>query len=154
MLTLQTLEKIKNGAKITLFNGIFAVLYGILYLVFLNPIIKSNFRVVDVVWQVFYKYNHEMGAIFVRAIVLKGIFIIALGLAIIYLSSQILKRKEKITWVMLFVIGLIFWPALLTIEILDKNIFTIIAASIGWIAFIIGMVIPLRYYMQREYTEY
>ena len=56
---------------------------------------------------------------------------------------------------MLFVIGgIIFWPAILTIELLDKNFYGVIAASIGWITFIMGMTIPIRYYMQKQYTEY
>jgi len=154
MLTIQTLERIKLGARITLFSGIFAGLYGILHLIFINFLLKMNFETVEVVWRVFSKYNSEMAGVIFRLVLLKCIFIITTAIAIIYLSSYILRRKDKVAWVILFVIGIIFWPALLTMEILDKNLYTIMASGLGWIIFIIGMLIPIRYYLEREYTEY
>lgn len=155
MLTIETLEKIKSGARITMFNGIFAVIFGVAYFGFMNIILKDNLRIIDVVWQVFYKYNTDLASVIVRLTILKCIFIVLMGIMIIYLSSYILKRKDRVAWVMLFVLGgIIFWPAILTIEILDKNFYTVIASAIGWITFIMGMVLPIRYYMQRQYTEY
>ena len=155
MLTIETLEKIKTGARITLFNGIFAIIFGVVYFGFMNIILKYNMRIIDVVWQVFYKYNNELASIIVHLTILKCLFIIIMGIIIIYLSNYILKRKDRVAWVMLFVVGgIIFWPAILTIEILDKNFYAVIASAIGWITFIMGMTIPIRYYMQRQYTEY
>ncbi len=155
MLTIETLEKIKNGARITLFNGIFAILFGAAYLGFMNFFLKDNFRTIDVVWKVFYKYNNELASVIVRLTILKCVFIILMGIMIIYLSDYIHKRKDRFAWIMLFVLGgIIFWPTILTIELFDKNFYTIIASAIGWITFIIGMILPIRYYMQREYTEY
>jgi hypothetical protein len=154
MLTVRTLENIKRGSWITLLNGIYASIFGILYISFMSFILKTNFRQIETVWQVFQKYNPAINFMIVRLMILKAIFIIAIGIVIIYLSNSIIKKKEKPTWVILFIIGLIFWPALLTMEFLDGNIYTIVASFIGWITFIIGMLIPLKYYTQREYSEY
>lgn len=154
MLTIKTLEKIKKGAWITLLNGGYTILFGILYLSLMSFILKINFRHIEIVWQVFQKYNPEANFLIVRLMILKGIFIIAIGIIITYLSNYLLKKKEKITWVILFTIGIIFWPAVLVMEFLDGNIYTITASSIGWITFIIGMLIPIKYYTQREYSEY
>jgi uncharacterized membrane protein YgdD (TMEM256/DUF423 family) len=90
----------------------------------------------------------------IELIVLKAILVIALGITIIYLSNFILKKKDKTAWVILFIIGLIFWPSLLTLEFLDRNIFTVIACFIGWLSFIIGMLLPIKYYLQKEYPDY
>lgn len=154
MLTIRTLQNIKLGARITLLNGIYASILGICYLVFFNFILKTNMRVIDVVWQVFAKYNPDLNALYVRLIILKGIFIFALGILIVYLSYHILKKKDKATWIALFIIGLLFWPSLLAFEILDKNIYFITANVIGWITFIIGMLIPFRYFMKEDFEGY
>lgn len=154
MLTIRTLENIKRGARITTFNGIYAILLGIVYLGFFKLILKQNFEAISVVWQVFAKYNPAINSLFIKLMIIKGLFIITLGIVIIYLSTYILKKKDKATWVALFIIGLIFWPSLLTFEILDKNWYTAGAAFFGWLTFIIGMLIPIGYYMQREETDY
>lgn len=154
MPTLKTLENIKTGGRITLFNGIYAILFSIVYLIFFKFILKTNFKAMDIVWQVFSKYNPSINSLIVKLMILKGIFILAIGILIIYLSSYILKKKDKASWIILFIIGLIFWPSLLTFELLDKNIYTAIASFIGWLTFIIGMLIPIKYYTQTEYEEY
>lgn len=154
MLNIRTLENIKRGARITLFNGLYAIVLGAFYLIFFGFILKTNFHAINVVWQIFAKYNPAINAFLVQLIVIKGLFVMTLGVAITYLSNYILKKKEKSTWVILFIIGLIFWPSLLTFEILSKNLYTTAMAFFGWITFIIGMVFPIKYYMQREYNEY
>lgn len=154
MITIRTVENIKLGSKITFFNGIYAVLLGILYIAFYPWILNENFKAINKIWQLFYKYNPEISFLYVMSIILKGVLIISLGIAIIYLSNFIIKRKDRPAWIILFIIGIIFWPALLIIEALTKNIYTIIAAFIGWLTFIMGMLIPIRYYLQRSYSEY
>ena len=154
MLTIQTVENIKKGSQITLFNGIYAIFAGILYLIFLFPILKMNFRSIDVIWQIFSKYNPELSSMVIHMMIFKGIMIIATGITIIYLSNYIIKKKDKTAWVILFLVGLIFWPTILTLEIMSKNFYTIVASFIGWLTFVIGMLIPLKYYMQKEYPEY
>jgi len=154
MLTANTLNNIRRGGRITFFNGIYAIIFGVLYLIFINFLLKMNFKAVSVVWQVFAKYNPAINLLFVKLIILKAVFIIIIGIAIMYLSSYIIKRKDKTAWVVLFIIGLIFWGALLTVEILDKNLYTGILAFIGWLVFIIGMLVPIKYYFQRDYEDY
>lgn len=154
MLTIKTLETIKRGARITYLNGVYAIVIGALYLAFMKFILKTDFKSLDVIWQVFAKYNPGINNLFYNFIILKGVFIICIGIAILYLSSNILKRKEKGTWISLFLIGIIFWSILLTIEIMNKNLYAIIATFIGWLMFIIGMLLPIRYYVDRDYTEY
>lgn len=154
MLTIQTVENIKKGSQITLFNGIYAILVGILYLIFTFPLVKMNFRSIDVIWQIFSKYNPELSFMVIQMMIFKGIMIIATGIMIIYLSNYIIKKKDKTAWVILFLVGLIFWPTILTLEIMSKNFYTIVASFIGWLTFVIGMLIPLKYYMQKEYPEY
>lgn len=154
MLTIRTLQNIKTGAWITLINGIYAVLFGIFFTGFFRLILKTNFRAIEIVWQVFSKYNPAINSLIVKLMIIKGLFILTIGIVIVYLSGYILKKKDKSTWVLLFIVGLIFWPTLLTFEILDHNVYTIIASFIGWLTFIIGMLIPIRYYMQRDYSEY
>jgi len=71
-----------------------------------------------------------------------------------YLSDFIYKRKEKTTWVILFVSGIISWAGLLTISILVKNWILIVLDFIGWLTFILGMLIPINYYLEKKYREY
>lgn len=154
MLTIQTVQNIKKGSWITMYNGIYAMILGIVYICLIDVIIKMNFRAIDAVWQVFAKYNPQLSNMIIRVLILKGFLVFAIGVAIVYLSNYIMKKKDKSAWVVLFIIGLVFWGVLLTVEFLDGNIYTIIAASFGWLTFIIGMLIPLKYYMQKEYIEY
>jgi hypothetical protein len=154
MLTVKTLQNIKRGAWFTIFNGIYAVLFGILYVALFSFILRNNFSAIDVVWQVFAKYNPSISQLIVKLMIFKGIFIITIGILIIYLSIYLLKKKDRDTWIMLFIIGLLFWPSLLTFEVLDGNWYTASAVTVGWITFIIGMLIPIKYYSNREFTDY
>jgi len=154
MLTIRTVQNIKRGSRITWFNGIYAIILGFLYIGLFKFIIKTNFHTVSAIWQVFDKYNPDIAQLFVKLLVIKGVFIISIGIMIIYLSSYILRKKDKAAWFVLFLIGLLFWGSLLTIEILDRNIYTIVPAAIGWIMFIIGMLLPIKYYMERDYDDY
>ena len=71
-----------------------------------------------------------------------------------YLSDFIIKRKDKMTWVVLFLSGLISWVGLLTISILFKNWVLIVLSFIGWLDFVVGMVLPIKYYLEKNYKEY
>lgn len=154
MLTIRTVENIKRGSKITLFNGLYAMVYGIISLCLMDIFIKRDFRDISVVWQVFAKYNPEIANMLFRFIIIKSILIIIVGIMIIALSNYILKKKDKTAWVTLFVTGLMFWGSLLTVDIMQGNLITIIISLVGWIMFIIGILLPVRYYLQRDYTEY
>jgi hypothetical protein len=71
-----------------------------------------------------------------------------------YLSDFIIKRKDKMTWVVLFLSGIINWGGLVVISFLFKNTALIILSLIGWISFVFGMVLPIRYYLEKNYREY
>lgn len=154
MLTIRTIEHIKTGARITLLNGIYAILLGIFYAIFSGFIMKIDFRAIESSWGFFERYNHEISSLFLKYFILISVIIIAVGVCIIYLSFHILKKKEKATWVVLFIIGIVFWSGLLTVEILNKNIYTICLGFIGWASFILGMIIPIKYYTEKSYDTY
>lgn len=154
MLTIQTVETIRRGSRITLFNGIYAILIGIIYLCTFKFLLKMDFRSIDVVWQVFSKYNPDITSMIIKLIILKAVFIIIFGVMIVTFSAYILKKKDKVAWIILFITGLIFWGLILTLDIMQGNLFTIIPILIGWIMFIIGILLPVRYYLQRDFTEY
>jgi len=154
MVTIQTIENIKLGSRITFYNGIYAIIFGLFSILFYNTLMLANFRAIDSVWQVFTKYNPEISSLFFNLALAKAFLLISMGLAIMYLSSYILKKKNKSAWVMLFIIGIIFWAGLLTTEIFNKNVYTITISFIGWISFVIGMLIPISYYTQKSYEEY
>lgn len=154
MLTIKTVENIKTGSRITYFNGIYAVLAGLYYIIFYNLILKTNLRTFNSVWDVFSKYNPHLAMLFVKTMIIQGLLIIALGLAIVYLSAYIARRKDRSAWVALFIIGLILWGGLLFIEILNHNVLNIAISAIGWVMFIIGMLIPIGYYLDKSNYEY
>jgi len=154
MITAETVQTIKLGSKITIFNGIYAILMGIFYIFLFNWIMKEKFSSIDKIWNIFHKYNPEISSLFIKTFIIEGLLIIALGICIIYLSYFILRRKDKAAWIILFIMGIILWPTLLVMDILDKNVFMIVLSFIGWITFIIGMIIPIKYYLQKSYNEY
>ena len=154
MVTVQTIENIKKGSKITYFNGIYAMILGVLYIILFKLILIINFSNIAIVWDVFARYNSALYFLFVKLIIFKGLLIFAMGVAITYLSNYIIKKKDKAAWVVLFILGIIFWTSLLVLEILDRNIYTASAVGIGWIIFLIGMLIPMGYYMQKGYEDY
>jgi hypothetical protein len=154
MITANNVQTIKLGSKITIFNGIYAILLVIFYISLFPWIMKEKFNAIDKIWTIFNKYNPEISGLYIKSSMLSAVFIIALGICIIYLSYFILKRKDKTAWIILFVIGIILWPCILLVDILNKNIFLIVLSFIGWLMFIIGMLIPIKYYLQKGYNEY
>lgn len=148
------IQKVKTGARVTYYNGAYMILLGIFYISFMRIIMKSNFNSINQLWGFFSKYNPEIAYLFVLFNALLGILLISQGVVIMYLSDFIYKRKEKITWVILFISGIICWAGILTINVLFKNWVLIIASTIGWLSFILGMLLPIRYYLEKAYREY
>ena len=148
------IQIVKLGARITYINGIYSIILGIFLIFFYDFNMKSNFNSIDQLWGFFSKFNPEIAKIFVLFNTLTGILILSSGIIIIYLSDFIIKRKDKMTWVLLFVFGIINWAALLTITILLKNLLLIILIFIGWLTFIFGMLMPIKYYLEKNYREY
>jgi len=115
---------------------------------------KTNFISINQLWGFFSKFNPEIAGIFLLFHILIGTLLFSSGIVIIYLSDYIMKRKEKMTWIMLFLFGIINWVALLIVAILLGNIILISATLLGWVTFCIGMLIPINYYLQKSYREY
>jgi len=148
------IQKVKQGAKITWYNGIFMILFGIFYAVFIKFNMKQNFNAINELWGFFSKFNPEITQLFFLFNILIGLFLVSTGIIIIHLSDFIIKRKDKMTWVVLFLSGIIAWGGLLIVSILFKNLILIIISLIGWVSFVIGMVLPIKYYLEKSYREY
>lgn len=148
------IQRVKQGARITYLNGLYMILLGFFIIFFDNMNMKANFNAINQLWGFFSKFNPEIANIFSLYHILIGTLLIPSGIIIIYLSDYIIKRKEKMTWIMLFLFGIIEWVSILIIALLLKNIFLIIITFIGWAMFCLGMLIPLEYYLQKNYREY
>jgi hypothetical protein len=148
------IQRVKQGAKITLYNGIYMILFGIFQIFFAEFNMKNNFQAIDSIWELFVKYNPKIYKLFILSNISIGILLISLGVFIAYLSYFIIKRKDKMAWVILFVSGIVGWIGLLIISFLFKNWTLIILSLIGWIMFIFGMVLPISYYIEKNYREY
>lgn len=148
------LRRVKQGAKITLFNGIYMILLGLYYIIFAEYNMKLNFDAFSELWGFFSKYNQNVANLFIYFSIITGVLLISLGIFVIYLSNAIIRRKEKITWVILFLAGIIGWAGLLSVSILFKNTVQIVAVFIGWFMFVLGMLIPIDYYITKNYSEY
>ncbi|MBR9706166.1 hypothetical protein GOV14_03970 [Candidatus Pacearchaeota archaeon] len=148
------IKKVKQGAKITFYNGIYTILLGIYYILAIDYNMKTNFNAVSELWGFFARYDSQIASLFFLFNVLIGIFLISNGITIMYLSDFIIKRKEKMTWVVLFISGLISWAGLLTVSVMFKNTILMVLSFIGWLMFIFGMLYPIKYYLQKSYREY
>jgi hypothetical protein len=148
------ISRVKQGAKITYYNGFYIILIGIYYIFLVGFNMGINFSSSSQLWGFFTRYNSNIAFLFYLFNILIGIILISQGITFIYLSDFIIKRKEKITWVILFISGLITWAGLLTISIFLKNLYLITFSFIGWLSFIIGMLIPIQYYVEKNYKEY
>lgn len=154
MLTLQSIKNIKLGSRITFYNGLYAILISFLHFGFINSIIRLNFNIINSFWPAFSKYNPEISSLFIRLMILRGIFMLSFGIILVAFSIYILKRKDKTAWAVLFLSGGIFWLSLFITELFDFNAFTFVISLIGLISFLIGMIIPLSYFAQKSFNEY
>ena len=148
------IQRVKQGARITYANGLYMMLLGLFLIFFDNMNMKINFIQINELWGFFSKFNPEIANILILFHILIGTLLFSSGIIVLYLSDYIIKRKEKMTWVMLFLFGIINWVALLIISILLKNTILIVLTSIGWAIFCLGMLLPIYYYLQKSYREY
>ena len=148
------IRKVKQGAKITFYNGAYMILFGVFYAIFAKFNMKHNFNAISELWGFFAKFNPEITSLFYLFNILIGLFLISTGITVMYFSDFIIKRKDKMTWVILFLSGLIAWVGLLIISFLFKNYILIILSLIGWLTFVFGMLLPISYYMEKSYREY
>ena len=148
------IRKVKQGAKVTWYNGIYMILFGIFYAVFARLNMSQNFNAISELWGFFAKFNPEITFLFYLFNILIGLFLISTGITMMHLSDFIIKRKDKMTWVILFISGLIAWSGLSIISYLFKNQILIALSIIGLVMFIFGMILPISYYMEKSYREY
>ena len=148
------IQKVKQGAKITYYNGVYTIILGFFFIFSTNYNMKKNFNSIDQLWGFFSKFNSEIAYLFSLYSIMIGILLISMGIMIVYLSDFIIKRKDKMTWVILFLFGIINWVGLLIITIVLKNYILIILTFIGWLTFIFGMLLPIKYYLEKSYREY
>jgi hypothetical protein len=145
---------IRLGSLITLYNGIYAIVYGFLILIFHQIILAEYFRRVPVPWSIFSKSFPYRGQLYISLLLTHAFFLISLGIFIIYLSFFILKRKDKLAWVILFSSGIVSWASLFIINVIMGSIINITLSFIGWVSFVAGMIIPIKYYIRKEYPEF
>jgi uncharacterized membrane protein HdeD (DUF308 family) len=148
------IQKVKQGAKITMYNGIYMILFGLFYIIFVQYNMRKSFQAVSGIWKLFAKYNPQIATLFVLLNIIIGICLISMGIVVIYLSYFIVKRKEKISWIILFLSGIIGWCGFLLISFLMKNPLLITLSLLGWLSFVIGVFLPIKYYLQKDYREY
>lgn len=148
------IQRVKQGAKITLYNGVYIILFGIFHIFFAEYNMKNNFQAIDSIWRLFVKYNPQIYKLFILSNISLGILMVSIGVFILYLSYFIIKRKDKLAWSILLVSGIISWIGLLIISLLFKNWTLIILSSIGFVMFVFGMLLPARYYLEKNYLEY
>lgn len=148
------IRRVKQGASITFYNGIYMIFLGLFFLFFSNFNMKTNFNSISQLWGFFVRYNSNIAHLFYLFNILIGLLLVSTGILIMYLSDFIFKRKEKFTWVVLFLSGIISWAGALTIFILMKNWILTSLIFLGWISFIFGMILPIRYYLEKDYREY
>jgi len=148
------IQRVKQGANITYYNGVYMIFLGLYNIFFTGFNMKSNFEAISQLWGFFAKYNSPIAKMFYFYSIVLGVMLVSEGVVIMYLSDYIFKRKEKMTWVVLFLSGIISWAGLLTVSFLFKNYLLIGFTFFGWITFIIGMLMPIRYYLEKNYKEY
>jgi hypothetical protein len=148
------IKLIKLGSKITLFNGIYAILLGIFFIVFNKFLILKYFESFPEVWEILVRKWLTDFSRYFWIIVYTGFLLISFGIFIIYLSAFIIKRKDKLAWVALFLGGLSGWLGLFIANLLAKNWVIVILSFIGWLSFVVGMLIPIKYYLQKELPNF
>ena len=147
------IKLIRASSIITLYNGIYALFYGLFIIIFNKVIISEYFRKIPVIWKVF-EESFPFGArLYTSLLLMNAFFLISLGICIIYLSYFILKRKDKLAWAVLFLIGIVGWASWFVINLIMGSWLITILSFIGWASFVIGMVIPLKYYLGKSYPN-
>lgn len=148
------LRLIKLGSLITFYNGIYAIVFGIFMIFFSQFLIEKYFKSFPEVWEILVKKWVSDISQYFLILIYSGFLLISFGIFIVYLSIFITKRKDKLAWVVLFSGGILGWASLFIVNILTKNIVMIFLSFVGWISFVLGMVIPIKYYLQKELPKF
>lgn len=145
---------IKLGSFITLYNGIYAIILGFFFIFYSKFLISKYFERFPEVWEILVKKWLSDISQYYLILMYTGFLLISFGIFIIYLSVFIIKKRDKFAWVVLFLAGILGWAGMFVVNILAKNVLVIVLSFIGWVSFVIGMTIPLKYYIKKEIPEF
>ncbi len=148
------LKLIKWGSLLTLYNGIYAIIMGFFMILFSKFLIKKYFEPFPEIWDILVKKWISDISQYYLILIYTGFLLVAFGIFIIYLSLFVMKKKDNLAWFVLFFAGLIGWASIFIVNILAKNLIMAILGFIGWASFIIGMLIPIKYYIQKGYPRF
>jgi hypothetical protein len=147
------LKLIRLGSLITLYNGIYAIILGFFMVIFSRFLIQKYFEPFPEIWEILVKKWISDLSQYHLILIYAGFLLVSFGIFIVYLSLFIMKRKDNLAWAVLFFGGIIGWASIFIVNILAKNFIMILLSFIGWASFIIGMVIPIKYYLQKGYPR-
>lgn len=148
------IKLIRFGSIITLYNGIYAIGVGLFVIFFSKFLTEKYFEPFPEIWEILVrKWLSDISQYFLILISV-GFMLISFGIFITYLSVFIIKRKDKLAWVVLFLGGILGWASLFILNIIGKNLLMIALSFIGWISFVIGMVLPIKYYLKKELPKF
>ena len=139
---------------ITLINGIYAIFLGLFFVFYSRFLILEYFERFPEIWAILVqKWLSEISQ-YNLILIYTGLLLISLGIFIIYLSVFIMKTRDKLAWVILFSGGIVAWAGLFVVNIIAKNFLVIGLSLVGWVSFIIGMLIPIKYYLKKEIPNF
>ncbi len=144
---------IRLGSLITLYNGIYAILFGFFMIFFSKFLIAKYFESFPEVWEILVKKWISDISQYFLILIYTGFLLVSFGIFVIYLSVFVIKKKDKLAWAVLFFGGILGWASMFIVNILAKNLIMIVLSFIGWASFIIGMIIPIKYYIHKEYAK-
>ncbi len=148
------LKLIKWGSLLTLYNGIYAIIMGFFMVVFSKFLIKKYFEPFPEIWDILVKKWISDISQYHLILIYTGFLLVAFGIFVIYLSIFVMKKKDNLAWFVLFFGGLLGWASIFIVNILAKNLVMGLLGFIGWASFIIGMLIPVKYYIQKGYPRF
>lgn len=145
---------IRLGSLITLYNGIYSIILGIFMIIFNRFLMIKYFISFPESWEILVKKWITYISQYNLILIYTGFLFISFGIFIVYLSIFIMKRKDNLAWAVLFFAGILGWAAVFIINIVAKNIIMSVLGFIGWVSFVVGMTIPIKYYLQKGYPRF
>jgi len=145
---------IRLGSIITLLNGIYAIILGLFFVFYSRFLISGYFKQFPEIWEILVKKWLSDISQYNLILIYTGLLLVSFGIFIIYLSVFIMRTRDKLAWVVLFSGGIVAWAGLFVANILAKNLIVTIISLVGWVSFIIGMIIPIKYYLRKELPNF
>lgn len=148
------LKLIKMGSLITLYNGIYAIVMGFFMIIFSKFLIKKYFEPFPEIWEILVKKWITDISQYHLILIYTGFLLVSFGIFLIYLSIFVMKKKDNLAWAVLFFGGILGWASIFVVNIIAKNTIMSVLGFIGWASFVIGMIIPVKYYIQKGYPRF